>query len=462
MAGMEAAGAPPLGEERDAKRAKMEVNGNASVEGGGEAGAQQAPAGAGEVATGGQAAVNKEQGPVQGTAPTDQAAQSQGGEQSTQQSEATAGEGGEGGQAGIAESEGQNGNRGKAARPRPVPVQQTDEQRDAGLNFKVITNDGKPEHLEMLVALKNIFAKQLPKMPKDYIVRLVFDRKHQTMALCRYNTPIGGVCYRPYIPQKFGEIAFCAVTATEQVKGYGTRLMNHLKQHVIGEGITHFLTYADNYAIGYFKKQGFSKAIVMPKDRWHGYIKDYDGGTLMECYIHPTAQHTNMPAVLQKQRDFILAKIRERTTCGKSYPGLTIFKDGRITNPFEQLPGLVEAGWTPQNIRSQPRSTDREKSALTKEMIAIWSNICNSDVSWPFMEPVDTGVVTDYLEVIKEPVDLRTIKERLEQGDYYRTKAMFKADLMRMADNCKLYNAEGTEYHQMAIDLEALVEQLLP
>ena len=30
-------------------------------------------------------------------------------------------------------------------------------------------------------------------------------------------------------PLNMGEIAFCAVAATEQVKGYGTRLMNHLK-----------------------------------------------------------------------------------------------------------------------------------------------------------------------------------------------------------------------------------------
>jgi hypothetical protein len=30
-------------------------------------------------------------------------------------------------------------------------------------------------------------------------------------------------------PQGFGEIAFCAVTAMEQVKGFGTRLMNHTK-----------------------------------------------------------------------------------------------------------------------------------------------------------------------------------------------------------------------------------------
>ena len=67
---------------------------------------------------------------------------------------------------------------------------------------------------------------------------------------------IGGICYRPYMHQKFAEIAFCAITASEQVKGFGTHLMNHVKLHVKRLGLTHFLTYADNYAIGYFKKQG--------------------------------------------------------------------------------------------------------------------------------------------------------------------------------------------------------------
>lgn len=33
-------------------------------------------------------------------------------------------------------------------------------------------------------------------------------------------------------------------------------MMNHLKESVKKEGIHYFLTYADNYAIGYFKKQG--------------------------------------------------------------------------------------------------------------------------------------------------------------------------------------------------------------
>ena len=39
------------------------------------------------------------------------------------------------------------------------------------------------------------------------------------------------------------------------MKGYGTRLMNHVKEQAKSEGTLYFLTYADNYAIGYFRKQ---------------------------------------------------------------------------------------------------------------------------------------------------------------------------------------------------------------
>lgn len=80
-----------------------------------------------------------------------------------------------------------------------------------------------------LIALKNIFSKQLPKMPKEYIVRLVFDKRHISLAIRKNQRIIGGICYRAYKEQRFGEIAFCAVNSSEQVKGFGTKLMNELK-----------------------------------------------------------------------------------------------------------------------------------------------------------------------------------------------------------------------------------------
>jgi histone acetyltransferase len=95
-------------------------------------------------------------------------------------------------------------------------------------------------------------------MPKEYIARLVYDRNHRSLAIVKRGLKVvGGICYRPFTSRGFAEIVFCAVASSEQVKGYGSHLMNHLKDHVKEDfpTINHFLTYADNYAIGYFKKQ---------------------------------------------------------------------------------------------------------------------------------------------------------------------------------------------------------------
>ncbi|KAF6148366.1 hypothetical protein GIB67_025585 [Kingdonia uniflora] len=53
------------------------------------------------------------------------------------------------------------------------------------LKFVCFANDGINQHMVWLIGLKNIFARQLPNMPKEYIVRLVMDRLH---AFLRYAT----------------------------------------------------------------------------------------------------------------------------------------------------------------------------------------------------------------------------------------------------------------------------------
>lgn len=107
------------------------------------------------------------------------------------------------------------------------------------ISFKLYTNDNTDDSNIGLIALKNIFSRQLPKMPKEYIVRLVFDKRHYSLAILKGNRIIGGICYRPYYEQRFGEIAFCAISGLEQVKGYGTILMNQLKAHVLTERSYH-------------------------------------------------------------------------------------------------------------------------------------------------------------------------------------------------------------------------------
>ena len=53
-----------------------------------------------------------------------------------------------------------------------------------------------------LVSLKNTISKQLPNMPKEYIARLVMDRRHRSCAIVAKNgTVLGGITYRPFHAQ---------------------------------------------------------------------------------------------------------------------------------------------------------------------------------------------------------------------------------------------------------------------
>lgn len=120
-------------------------------------------------------------------------------------------------------------------------------------------------------------------------------------------------------------------------------LMDHYKAHIkkTWPDMHHFLTYADNYAVGYFRKQGFTKDITLPRSVWAGYIKDYEGGTIMQCTMLDKVDYLNTKDILLKQRDAVLEKIRELSRSHVVYPGLQHFKSEQFT-PLkpEDVPGL--------------------------------------------------------------------------------------------------------------------------
>ncbi|KAF4945610.1 hypothetical protein FGADI_11791 [Fusarium gaditjirri] len=186
------------------------------------------------------------------------------------------------------------------------------EERNGDIEYRVVNNDGTRESMILLTGLKCLFQKQLPKMPKDYIARLVYDRTHLSIAIVKKPLDvIGGISFREFRARKFAEIVFCAVSSDQQVKGYGAHLMAHLKDYVKATSpVMHFLTYADNYATGYFQKQGFTKEITLEKSVWMGYIKDYEGGTLMLCSMLPRIRYLEVGRMLLKQKETVLAKIR--------------------------------------------------------------------------------------------------------------------------------------------------------
>lgn len=52
-----------------------------------------------------------------------------------------------------------------------------------------------------------------------------------------------------------------------------------------------------------FTLQGFSKEIKIPKTKYVGYIKDYEGATLMGCELNPRIPYTEFSVIIKKQKE---------------------------------------------------------------------------------------------------------------------------------------------------------------
>eukprot|EP00484_Ammonia_sp_Unknown_P018670 CAMPEP_0197045232 /NCGR_PEP_ID=MMETSP1384-20130603/21139_1 /TAXON_ID=29189 /ORGANISM="Ammonia sp." /LENGTH=470 /DNA_ID=CAMNT_0042476813 /DNA_START=230 /DNA_END=1638 /DNA_ORIENTATION=+ len=163
-------------------------------------------------------------------------------------------------------------------------------REDSGeLRFCLLYNDSTWLSWSKLIDLKEVFHECLPQMPTQYITRIIMDKRHRSIiATMNHNAnhnhnnhnnsdssmssiatsthsgmPVepkgvfGGVCFRPFPERNFAEVVFLAISQNHQIKGFGTRLMNHLKETLKKMGIYHIITFADNNAIDYFAKQGF-------------------------------------------------------------------------------------------------------------------------------------------------------------------------------------------------------------
>jgi histone acetyltransferase len=298
-----------------------------------------------------------------------------------------------------------------------------EEEKRHEISFHIIGNSlHKPvskQCMLWLLGLQSVFAHQLPGMPKDYITQLVFDGKHKTLTLVKDDRPIGGICFRTFASQGFIEIVFCAVTSSQQVKGYGTHLMNHLKDYSNQLNIRHFLTFADEFAIGYFKKQGFTKEIKLHRNIYAGFIKEYEGATLMQCELHPEIIYTQFNSVVRKQSEIVKELFRQKQLeQSKIHPGLNCFKEGlRTCLTAENIPGLRELGFrsVPRSLR-QSRSIDEseETEKIHQHLASVLHQIKNNQSSWPFLQPVSIAEVPDYYDHIKYPMDLKTMSDRLK------------------------------------------------
>uniref|UniRef100_A0A8C1SIU5 Bromodomain containing 4 n=1 Tax=Cyprinus carpio TaxID=7962 RepID=A0A8C1SIU5_CYPCA len=117
--------------------------------------------------------------------------------------------------------------------------------------------------------------------------------------------------------------------------------------------------------------------------------------------------------------------------------------------------------WTPITGTHSPKQQEQLRycSGIVKDMFAKK----HAAYAWPFYKPVDVDALGlhDYHDIIKHPMDLSTIKDKLENRQY-RDAQEFAADVRLMFSNCYKYNPPDHEVVAMArkLQLKAVHEQL--
>jgi len=114
----------------------------------------------------------------------------------------------------------------------------------------------------------------------------------------------------------------------------------------------------------------------------------------------------------------------------------------------------------PEPIPVPPPKVDKGPNEGVKKCINVIQKLKRLSASGPFREPVDVvGLgLTDYYSVIKEPMDLRTVEEKLRSEQYGNTD-QFAADIRKIWSNAYRYNPKGTHVHNLATEMSAAFER---
>ncbi|KAM6472083.1 bromodomain-containing protein 2 isoform 2-T2 [Liasis olivaceus] len=150
----------------------------------------------------------------------------------------------------------------------------------------------------------------------------------------------------------------------------------------------------------------------------------------------------------------------------ESTPGKRIRKPSLLYEGFESptmasVPALQLAPANPpppevSNPKKPGRVTNQLQYLHKVVMKALWKH----QFAWPFRQPVDAVKLglPDYHKIIKQPMDMGTIKRRLENS-YYWSSAECMQDFNTMFTNCYIYNKPTDDIVLMAQTLEKIFLQ---
>ncbi|KAI4304444.1 hypothetical protein MLD38_039953 [Melastoma candidum] len=97
--------------------------------------------------------------------------------------------------------------------------------------------------------------------------------------------------------------------------------------------------------------------------------------------------------------------------------------------------------------------------SVVQQCSTVLKRLMQHQCGWPFLKPVDPVAlnIPDYFSIISRPMDLGTIKSKLENNLYIGVEE-FAADVRLTFSNAMLYNPPGNFVHAMADKLNKMFE----
>uniref|UniRef100_A0A8C5MN91 Bromodomain containing 3 n=1 Tax=Leptobrachium leishanense TaxID=445787 RepID=A0A8C5MN91_9ANUR len=127
------------------------------------------------------------------------------------------------------------------------------------------------------------------------------------------------------------------------------------------------------------------------------------------------------------------------------------------TRPIKAPKKDLEEGEVPQHAGKKGKLNEHLKycDSILKEMLSKK----HAAYAWPFYKPVDAEALElhDYHDIIKHPMDLSTVKKKMDIREYQDAQA-FAADIRLMFSNCYKYNPPDHEVVAMARKLQDVFE----
>ncbi|KAJ2611663.1 hypothetical protein H4S08_003050 [Coemansia sp. RSA 1365] len=160
---------------------------------------------------------------------------------------------------------------------------------------------------------------------------------------------------------------------------------------------------------------------------------------------------------------------RRSNVYSKSTSGQTVVaqQSSKVTAAVDSKDADLDSQYDPDTLLTFIEQQEKKPSV---QSAGEWKPMCRRVLlrlqaqpsALEFMAPVDPvrQNVPSYFDIVKKPMDLATIRKKLDRANEYQLPDQFRDDVCLVISNCLLFNPSGSYVHQQALALRNVFEEI--